>query len=176
MTRNAAPESPEESAMPTLLVIDDEEPILHFFRRAFPGPEIRLVTAASAAQGLERMTRDRPDVILLDIDLPDQSGLEAFHRIRRLDPKVPVIFITGHGTTTTAIEAMSIGAYEYLLKPLELDSLCELVGRAIESSRLLRIPAVVAEEESADGRSELLVGRCATMQEVYKAIGRVAPR
>ena len=60
--------------MPTLLVIDDEESILHFFRRAFPGPEIRLVTAASAAEGVERVSRDRPDVIILDIDLPDQSG------------------------------------------------------------------------------------------------------
>ena len=164
--------------MPTLLVIDDEEPILHFFRRAFHEPEVALVTAASAAEGLERLSLDRPDVVILDIDLPDESGLEAFRRIHQLAPKVPVIFITGHGTTATAIEAMSLGAYEYLLKPLELDPLCELVARAFEVSRLMRIPAVVAEGGPAEDASESdrLVGRCAAMQEVYKAIGRVAPQ
>ena len=120
--------------MPTLLVIDDEESILHFFRRAFPGPEISLVTAASAAEGVERVSRDRPDVIILDIDLPDQSGLEVFRRIHRDFPKVPVIFITGHGTSSTALEAMSLGAYEYLLKPLELVPLSDLIARAFEVS------------------------------------------
>ena len=161
--------------MPTLLVIDDEESILHFFRRAFPGPETLLVTATSAAEGLERVTFDRPDAVILDVDLPDQSGLEAFRRIHQVAPKVPVIFITGHGTTATAIEAMSLGAYEYLLKPLELDPLCDLVARAFEVSRLMRVPAVVAEGGEPDDAPDLLVGRCGPMQEVYKAIGRVAP-
>ena len=75
--------------MPTLLVIDDDDSILHFFRRAFPGPETLLVTAASAAEGLERMTSDRPDVVILDVDLPDQSGLEAFRRILSRSPADP---------------------------------------------------------------------------------------
>ena len=124
------------------------------------------------------MTLDRPDAVILDIDLPDQPGLEVYRRIHQLVPKVPVIFITGHGTTATAIEAMSLGAYEHLLKPLELDPLCELVARAFEVSRLMRIPAVVAEGEGGpvEDVPDLLVGRCAAMQEVYKAIGRVAPQ
>ena len=94
---------------------------------------------------------DRPDVVILDIDLPDQSGLETFRRIHELDPKIPVIFITGHGTTATAIEAMSLGAYEYLLKPLELDPLCDLVARAFEISRLMRVPAVIAGGRAGRG-------------------------
>jgi two-component system, NtrC family, nitrogen regulation response regulator GlnG len=162
--------------MSTLLVIDDEEPILHFFRRAFHEPEISLVTATSAAEGVERVSRDWPDVIILDIDLPDQSGLEAFRQIQQLAPKIPVIFITGHGTTATAIEAMSLGAYEYLLKPLELHPLSELVARALEISRLMRVPVVMEEEGQAEDAPDLIVGRCAAMQEVYKAIGRVAPQ
>ena len=146
--------------MSTLLVIDDEESILHFFRRAFHGPEISLVTATSAAEGLERVSRDRPDVVILDIDLPDQSGLEVFRRIHQLAPKIPVIFITGHGTTATAIEAMSLGAYEYLLKPLELHPLSELVARAFEISRLMRVPVVMEEEGQAEDAPDLIVGRC----------------
>jgi len=162
--------------MPTLLVVDDEPSILYFFRQAFAGPEVTLLTASSAAEGIEAVTRDRPDVVILDIHLPDASGLETFRRIHRLDPKIPVIFITGHGTMATAIEAMRLGAYEYLLKPLELDQLSDLVERAFEISRLMRVPAVIPEGGEAQEDSDAVLGRCPAMQEVYKAIGRVAPQ
>src|SRR6185437_3538631 len=109
-------------------------------------------------------------------NLPDMSGLETFERIHQLDPRIPVIFITGHGTTATAIEAMRLGAYEYLLKPLELDQLSDLVERAFEISRLMRVPAVIPEGSEARENSDALLGRCPAMQEVFKAIGRVAPQ
>ncbi len=163
--------------MPTLLVIDDEPSILHFFRRAFQEPETTLLTAPSAAEGLEKVKSGFPDVVILDINLPDASGLETFQRIHQIDPRIPVIFITGHGTTATAIEAMRLGAYEYLLKPLELDQLSDLVERAFEISRLMRVPAVIPEEAGeAREDSDALLGRCPAMQEVFKAIGRVAPQ
>jgi two-component system nitrogen regulation response regulator GlnG len=162
--------------MPTLLVVDDEPSILHFFRRAFCEPEVTLLTAPSAAEGLEAVNRDRPDVVILDINLPDASGLDTFRRIQQIDPKIPVIFITGHGTMATAIEAMRLGAYEYLLKPLELDHLTDLVERAFEISRLMRVPAVIPEGGEANDDADALLGRCPAMQEVYKAIGRVAPQ
>jgi nitrogen regulation protein NR(I) len=162
--------------MPTLLVVDDEPSILYFFRQAFCEPEVTLLTASSAAEGVEAVTRDRPDVVILDINLPDASGLETFRRVHEIDPKVPVIFITGHGTMATAIEAMRLGAYEYLLKPLELDQLTDLVERAFAISRLMRVPAVIPEGGEAQEDSDAVLGRCAAMQEVYKAIGRVAPQ
>src|SRR5688572_969155 len=133
--------------MPTLLVVDDEPSILYFFREAFAGPEVTLLTAGTAAEGLETVARERPDVVILDINLPDATGLEAFQRIRDIDPRIPVLFITGHGTAATAIEAMRLGAFEYLLKPLELDQLSDLVERAFEISRLMRVPAVIPESE-----------------------------
>src|SRR5437764_180348 len=162
--------------MPTLLVVDDEPSILHFFRRAFPGPDVTLRTATAAAEGVGKVTTDHPDVVILDINLPDASGLETFRRIHGIDPKIPVIFITGHGTTGTAIEAMRLGAYEYLLKPLELDQLSDLVERAFAISRLMRVPAVIPEGGEAKEDSDALIGRCPAMQEVYKAVGRVAPQ
>src|SRR4029079_6873563 len=122
------------------------------------------------------VSRDRPDVVVLDINLPDASGLEAFRRIREIDPRTPVIFITGHGTMATAIEAMRLGAYEYLVKPLELDQLTDLIDRAFAISRLMRIPAVISEGAETKEDSDAVVGRCPAMQEVYKAIGRVAPQ
>jgi two-component system nitrogen regulation response regulator GlnG len=132
--------------MTTLLVIDDEEPILHAFRRAFRAPDFALWTASSAAVGLDSVARHRPDVIILDLNLPGGSGLEVFRRIRDLDARIPVVFLTGHGTTETAIEAMKLGAFDYLLKPPDLPQLRELVGRAAEVSRLARVPAVVPED------------------------------
>jgi two-component system nitrogen regulation response regulator GlnG len=161
--------------MPTLLVIDDEPTICSYLRAAFPEPEAQVLTAASAALGLELFISRRPDVVLLDLDLPDQSGLDTFRALHRQDPRVPVIFITGHGTTATAIEAMALGAYEYLLKPFQLEPLRELVGRAVEVSRLMRVPAVVGEP-ARPGPADVLAGRSPAMQEVYKSIGRVAPQ
>lgn len=162
--------------MPTLLVIDDETAILHAFRRAFRTPEVTLLTASTAREGVELALAHRPDAIVLDLNLPDRSGLETFQQLQQIDARIPVLFITGHGTTDTAIEAMKRGAFEYLLKPLELPQLRELIGRAFEISRLMRVPAVVAEENPPDESSDVLVGRSSVMQAVYKEIGRVAPQ
>jgi nitrogen regulation protein NR(I) len=161
--------------MPVLLVIDDEPAILHAFRRGFQQSDVTVLTAASGAEGLTMVTQYDPDVVLLDLALPDLSGLDVFRRIHQRHAKIPVIFITGHGTTDTAIEAMKLGAFDYLLKPLELAHLRELVGRACAISRLMRVPAVT-EDEPIQEPADVLVGRCPAMQDVYKAIGRVAPQ
>jgi two-component system nitrogen regulation response regulator GlnG len=162
--------------MPTLLAIDDERLILDCFRYTFTDPDITLVSAASAAEGLARFQETQPDAVITDIRLPDMSGIEVLQRLRERDPKVPVILVTGHGTAETAIDAMRLGAFDYLLKPLDPDQLVDLVARAFEMSRLMRVPAKVADENPADDRADVLVGRCPAMQEVYKAIGRVAPQ
>ncbi len=96
--------------------------------------------------------------------------------LQALDARCPVVFITGQGTTDTAIEAMKLGAFDYLLKPLELSHLRTVLERAFAISRLMRVPAVVAADGPADDRADAIVGRCPAMQEVYKAIGRVAAR
>src|SRR5207248_1105473 len=111
--------------------------------------------------------RQLPDVIVLDVRLPDATGLETFRRIRAVDARIPVILVTGHGTTELAIEAIKEGAYEYLLKPLELTELRELIDRAIRSSRLMRTPASMPEVEPVLPTGDMLIGRCPAMQEVY---------
>src|SRR4051794_20989256 len=160
--------------MPVILVVDDEPAIQHAFQRAFRGGDVTLRSAGTAADALEQIGRDRPDVVVLDVHLPDAEGLETFHRIRAIDARIPVILITGHGTTDLAIEAIKEGAYEYLLKPLELSELLAVIGRALQTSRLMRVPARMPEIEDAPSVGDLLLGKCPAMQEVYKAIGRVA--
>jgi nitrogen regulation protein NR(I) len=160
--------------VPTLLVVDDEPSILHFFRRAFVDPEVKLETASTAEEGLAKVKETRPDVVVLDVNLAGVSGLDVFRQIQQIDWHIPVIFITGHGTTALAIEAMQLGAYEYLLKPLELDELTSLVKRAFEISRLTTMPQTSTEGLETADSDETLVGRCPAMQAVYKSIGRVA--
>jgi two-component system nitrogen regulation response regulator GlnG len=161
--------------VPTLLVVDDEPSILTAFRRAFRGGEVEVVTAETAAEGLQIARERRPDAVVLDVRLPDRTGLDVLRDLQAVDARCPVIFITGQGTTDTAIEAMKLGAFDYLLKPLELSHLRAVLERAFAISRLMRVPAVVAADGPADDeRADAIVGRCPAMQEVYKAIGRVA--
>jgi two-component system nitrogen regulation response regulator GlnG len=162
--------------MPVVLVVDDERSILLAFRRAFREAGLTLLTAESAAEGLAQAAQHRPDAVILDIQLPDQSGLDVFRKLRALDARTPVIFITGKATTETAIEAMKLGAYDYLFKPLELARLRQVVDGALGVSRMMQVPAVVARAEDVDDRADAIIGRCPVMQEVYKDIGRVAPQ
>ena len=158
--------------MPTLLVIDDEPSVCYSFRRVFDGGDVRVLTAASAAKGLEQVREGGPDVVVLDLQLPDRSGLEVFGEIRALDPKRPVIFITAHGTTDTAIEAMKGGAFDYLVKPVDLERLSQILDRAFEAARLMHVPPVLPAED----KGERIIGRSLVMQEMCKAIGRIAPQ
>jgi two-component system nitrogen regulation response regulator GlnG len=162
--------------MPTLLIIDDEPNILYSLEKSLRSDALAVLTTASARQGIEMVQQQRPDAVVLDVRLSDMPGMEAFDRIRQLDPRLPVIVITAYATTETAIEAMKRGAFEYLLKPLDFHHLHEVVAKAVELSRLRHVPAVFADPESADDAAvDRIVGRSAAMQEVYKAIGRVAP-
>jgi two-component system nitrogen regulation response regulator GlnG len=158
--------------MSKLLVIDDEESVRYSFRRVFESDGVEVLTARTGAEGLEQVRDQRPDAVVLDLQLPDKSGLEVFQDIRTLDPRRPVIFITAHGTAETAIEAMKAGAFDYLVKPVDLDRLSLLVERAFEAARMMNVPAMLPAEETADR----IVGHSMVMQEMSKAIGRIAPQ
>src|SRR5439155_23679851 len=100
------------------------------------------------------------------------SGLDVFDQLRTTDPRLPVVFITAFATTETAIEATKRGAFDYLLKPVDLHQLREVVGRAIALRRMQSVPAVF-DQSAPDSESGRIVGRGPAMQAVYKAIGRV---
>jgi len=160
--------------MAHLLLIDDDPGLIpEQVHNAFPAPSHRVEVAATGAAGLNLVRSDPPDVILLDLRLPDQSGLEVYHGIRKADARIPVIFVTMAKTADTAIEAMKQGAFDYLFKPLDLRQVRRVVGAALEVGQRMRAPAVVTETSDADVDGAIL-GGCAAMREVYKAIGRVA--
>jgi two-component system nitrogen regulation response regulator GlnG len=161
--------------MPHLLLIDDDPAlILTQLRLAFPTPSYQIEAARTGAEGIERIGARRPDVILLDVRLPDQSGLKVYQEIRRLDARIPVIFVTVVKTADETIEAMRQGAYDYLFKPLDLHQLRRVVGEALEVGRRMCKQAVIAETDLFPDMHDTIVGSCPAMREVYKAIGRVA--
>jgi two-component system nitrogen regulation response regulator GlnG len=161
--------------MPTLLVIDDEAGIRFTIREVLQSIDLRVLTAENSEDGL-RLTRDEsPDVVLLDIRLGHESGLEIFHRLREIDPKLLVVFITGHGTAETAIEAMKLGAFDYLVKPLDLGELQQIVEQALKISHLIHVPAAVDSATQLSDTSDRLIGSGPAMQSLFKQMGRVAP-
>src|SRR5690349_19777609 len=127
--------------MTHLLLIDDDSALISAqVRQTFPGPRHRVQVAVTGGEGLERVHAGPPDVILLDMTLPDQSGLEVYQQIRQIDARIPVIFVTGAKSADAAIEAMKQGAYDYLFKPLDLHELRRVVGEALEVDRRMREP------------------------------------
>src|SRR5262245_7854296 len=163
--------------MATLLLIDDDPGLMpEQVRRSFPAPRYRVEVAKSGAEGLDWIRTHLPDVILLDLRLPDQSGLEVFRQIRGIDARIPVIFVTVAKSADAAIEAMKEGAYDYLYKPLDLDQVERVVREALEVVRRMRAPAVIAETSPDTDAEGAVIGNCPAMREVYKAIGRVAAR
>src|SRR5271163_2680146 len=164
-----------EPTMAHVLLIDDDPALIpEQVRQAFPAPRYQVEVAGTGAEGLERVAANPPDVILLDLRLPDQSGLDVFQQIRKIDARIPVIFVTLAKTADAAIEAMKQGAYDYLYKPLDLHELRKVVGEALEVARRMREPAVLAETAPDPDVDGAIVGSCPAMREVYKAIGRVA--
>src|SRR5215475_16096899 len=157
-----------------LLVDDDPAMILDQLTHALEPRGVQIEVARTAEEALRQAAAQLPDVILLDVHLPDLSGLETYQRIRQIDGRIPVIFITWAATADTAIEAMKEGAHDYLFKPLDLARLRSVVVQALELGRLMRRPAVVAETPPAEDEGDAIIGRCPAMAEVYKAIGRVA--
>src|SRR5258708_35867985 len=135
-----------EPAMPQVLLIDDDPALIpEQVRQAFPAPRYRVEVAGTGADGLARVRAGPPDVILLDLRLPDQPGLEVYQQIRQIDARIPVIFVTLAKGADTAIEAMKQGAYDYLFKPLDLHQLRRVVADALDVARRVRAPAIVAE-------------------------------
>jgi two-component system nitrogen regulation response regulator GlnG len=160
--------------MPTLLIIDDERNVLYALEKGLRADGLRIVTAQTGKTGIEAFKRESPDAVLLDVRLPDLSGLDVLLQLRQLDPKLPVIVMTTHGTAETAIEAMQRGAFDYLLKPWDLGELTDLVEKALEAGRLSRVPAVIDAATDSDERIDRVIGRSAAMQRVFKEIGRIA--
>jgi nitrogen regulation protein NR(I) len=160
--------------MDKLLLIDDEADVQYSFRRIFDSAEIELTTADSGEDGLKLIPRLKPDLVIMDIRMGGMSGLETLRRLRQIDSKLPVIMMTAFGTTQTAIEAMKLGAYDYLLKPFDVPKLKQIVFAALKAAHDMK--HVVSYEPLLESEDyELgIIGRSEPMQQVFKLIGQLS--
>ena len=158
--------------MNKILLVDDERNVHYSFQRAL-GEAFRIVSAFSGEEALQKLSSERPHLVLLDVKLPGADGLETLQQIKGVDRDVPVILLTAYGTTETAITAMKLGAYDYLLKPVDIASLRGMMTKALHLRTLTEQVDTPALPESTQDTP--LLGRSAAMQDLYKMIGRVAP-
>lgn len=164
--------------MAKVLVVDDDRSVLRLVQKALADSPMEVLAVETAEQGMETLRRENPDVLLLDIQLPETTGIELARQIRDYDARLPVIFITVTDDSGVAIEAMKLGAYEYALKPLGVEQIQDLVERGLHTRQMMqkRVKLHEAEREKPQPpeESDTLVGRSPAMLEVYKQIGRVA--
>ena len=160
--------------MDKLLLIDDEADVQYSFRRIFDSPDIELSTASSGEEGLKLIPKLMPDLVIMDVRMGGMTGLETLRRLRQSDAKLLVIMMTAYGTTQTAIEAMKLGAYDYLLKPFDVPKLKQIVFAALKAAHDMK--QVVSYEPllQSEDYEQGIVGRSEPMQNVFKLIGQLA--
>src|SRR6266850_1602887 len=160
--------------MSKLLLIDDEADVQYSFQRIFNSPEIELTTASSGEEGLKLIPKLKPDLVIMDVRMGGITGLETLRRIRQMDSKLLVILMTAYSTTQTAIEAIKLGAYDYMLKPFDVPKLKDIVFNALKAARdmkqVVSYQPLLEQEDYELG----IVGRSEAMQQVFKLIGQLA--
>lgn len=158
-----------------ILVIDDEEPIRRLLQKELAGDGCRVQAAENGSQGFEMVRSYWFDVVLLDLRLPDVEGLDLLIRIRESAPDCEVIMITGHGDIDTAVDAMKLGAYDFIRKPFNLDRLGLIVEKAHQRVVLSRENAALRHSAGSSGTPVTFIGKSGAVKEVAFLAHRVAP-
>src|SRR3989440_1423143 len=159
--------------MSRLLLIDDEADVQYSFRRILDSPEIEVTTASSGEEGLRVIPKFKPDLVIMDVRMGGMTGLETLRRIRQMDSRLLVILMTAYGTTQTAIEAMKLGAYDYLLKPFDVPKLKEIVASALKAASDMRQVVSYQPLLEKEDYELWIVGRSEPMQQAFKLIGQL---
>jgi DNA-binding NtrC family response regulator len=157
-----------------VLVVDDDASIRQTFEEHLGEAGYTVATAASAEAALGRVAELDPGLVITDVRMPGLSGLELLERLQEALPDVSVIVITAHEDMATAVGAMKAGAYDYLVKPLDLDHIDVVVGRAFRDRALRRRAEQLAGEAAEPYALDQLVGRDPRMIEIYKLVGTLA--
>ncbi|MCS6926212.1 MAG: sigma-54 dependent transcriptional regulator [Candidatus Binatia bacterium] len=160
--------------MEKILIVDDERNVHYSFRRVF-GNEYEVISAFSGAEALEKATDETLRLVLMDVRMPGRDGLDTLHALKQLRPELPVIIMTAFASAETAIRATTLDAEDYVVKPVDVDSLKRLIATVLRRRAPQPAPAelpVVALDNSAVP----ILGHSRVMQEVYKIIGKSAAR
>jgi len=160
--------------MNKILVVDDQRAICYSLKRFLQSEGYIVYTAASGTDALMLLNDMKPDLVIMDVRMPEMDGLEVLRRIKAVDAKIQVIMMTAFSTTEKAIWAMKLGAYDYIPKPFNNDELLMRVKNALNVKKMMQ--EVVTFNEFQDfGGGEKIIGKSPQMLEIYKQIGQIAP-
>jgi DNA-binding NtrC family response regulator len=163
----------EIGALPRILIIDDDKSLLESYTVLLED-EFQVYTAETGEAGLDLLRHEDVHLALLDVRLPGIDGLEVLRRIKVLDENIDVIMITAVKNVRVAVEAIKLGAYDYIVKPFEIDDILSLLQRTLEHQHLLREVLYLRSEVDRHQEMGNIVGRSAKMRQIYDLVTRVA--
>ena len=158
--------------MAKILVIDDEQAIRKALKEILEYEKHDVELAKDGFEGLEAIKKNKYDLVLLDIKMPKLDGIEVLKKIQEIKPDLPVVMITGHGTVETAVEAIKLGAYDFLEKPLELNRLLVTIRNSLEREHLVKETKRLKKKIH---KTYELVGESKAIKKVKEMVARVAP-
>lgn len=158
--------------IPKILVIDDEEHMCWALERAMRQEGYQVLTSTRGRTGLEMIKEEAPSLVILDLKMPEIDGMEVLKQAREMNPKLPVVILTAHGTIETAIEAMKIGASDYLTKPFDLDELKMVIKQNLVMSQLVSEVSFLRSELTKKYR--MMIGESLAVKEVTRLIEKVS--
>ncbi len=164
--------------MAKILLIDDDADLAHYLQLELEGQGHSVRCLERADRGPEVLAQEAFELVLLDNKMPGMSGIEFLAALQQRGLGIPVILMTGHGTTDTAIQAMNLGAFDYVIKPMDYGPLVHelepLIDKALELAQPLKQAVHLPGDDEPHGTAPMLLGACKPMQEMYKTIGKVA--
>lgn len=159
----------------TILIIDDEENIRNGLEANFQLEDYNVKSASNGKDGLELIKKGDIDLVITDLRMDGVSGEEVVRHVATETPGIPVIVLTGHGSIDAAVQAMKLGAYDFLTKPLNLDQLNLIVKRALENRELSLKHSILKNELEQGASFDKMIGKSAEMQKLYQLVKKVAP-
>ncbi|HEW80978.1 MAG TPA: sigma-54-dependent Fis family transcriptional regulator, partial [Nitrospirae bacterium] len=157
--------------MSKVLVVDDEKGVCYSFKKVLSRRGYEVITANNGIEGVEQARKENPDLVIMDVSMPKMDGLETLQKLRSLYPNITVIMMTAHSTSDKAITAMKYGAYDYLTKPFDNNSLIALVEKAIMDKKM-SVP--VTFEETGEDIGDRIISRSPVMLDIFKKIGQIS--
>ncbi|MCJ7509036.1 MAG: sigma 54-interacting transcriptional regulator, partial [candidate division Zixibacteria bacterium] len=160
--------------MPSILVVDDKDTVRQMLSKTLQSEGYEVDVAEDGLIALEKAKDKQYDLVLTDLKLPNKDGLEVLAALKDLDPEVAVVVMTAYGTIESAVQAMKMGAFDFLTKPFDTDHLNMLIKRALETRRILAENILLREELAQSLGFTEIVGKCEKMKEVSRLISKVA--
>ncbi len=161
--------------MVRVLIVDDEQQLVEAFRKKLSREGLSVTVAFTAREAMSVMKKQTFDVCVLDIRLPDMDGVELLEALKRNEPNLEFVMLTGHASIDTAIQSMKLGAYDYLSKPCKLSELSTVIQKAYEKKALKERNIVLQEQLQRVESHDAFISTSEPMNEVKRLIGLVAP-